>query len=377
MSEGIRQRSPGSFEIRYPNGSGRTLTATFRGSKREAEKERRRLMGEVDRGQVSNAPARLTVAAWLETWLSHIKSKVGALTFERYETAVRLYFVPAFGSLRMRSLKPLDIQNAFTGWAENGKRRGTGGLAPSTLGLLRKTLHAALQYALDVDVITHDPMAKLRKRLPTGEAPEAKVIDAEAAADMIEQTGAGDYYLANLLAITCGMRRGEVCALKWRYCDFAAKIFNVVEARVPTRRGIVTVGTKGKRSRKVHIPDFVLEVLRQERVRQAEQLFELGVRLTDENYVCAHADGTPVNPMSWSAWMRRNGLINPHGLRHSHASLLLGDGVPLKSVSARLGHASATLTLKTYTHLMPGADADAARRVDALFFRSNSVAKRL
>jgi integrase len=113
-------------------------------------------------------------------------------------------------------------------------------------------------------------------------------------------------------------------------------------------------------------------LLRQHRVAQAEQLLRLGVRLGDDDYVCAHADGSPLNPMSLSAWCRRNSPIGFHGLRHTHASLLLGNGASIKAVSSRLGHASATMTLSTYAHILPGADEDAAQRIDDLLSGSKS-----
>jgi integrase len=234
-------------------------------------------------------------------------------------------------------------------------------------------LHSALQRALELELIARHPMAPLRKRLPTGQAGEAKVLGAEAIAALL--TGAAactPYYAAILLAGACGLRRGEACGLRWRAVDLDAGMLTVAETRVPARRGIATGATKTGRSRSLAIPAFAVALLRQHRVAQAETLLSLGVRLGDDAYVCAHADGSPLNPMSLTAWCRANAPIGFHGLRHSHASLLLGSGASVKAVSSRLGHASAVMTLSVYAHLLPGADEDAAQRIDKMLSGSGT-----
>jgi integrase len=371
----IRQRSSGSFELRYRVG-GKIKTTTSRGTKRDAERELRRLMADADRGIAAAAPARLTLGDWLSQWLEIARGEIRAITYDRYESAVRLYLAPALGTIRLRDLSPRDIQTAFTGWTTAGRHRGAGGLARSTLGLLRKALHAALQRALELELIARHPMAALRKRLPTGSAPEAKVIGADAVATLLDRARGTPYHSAILLASACGLRRGEACGLRWRNVNFEARELTVSEARVPAKSGIATGATKSGRSRTVRIPEFALELLRQHRIAQAEQLLRFGAKLGGEAYVCAQPDGSPINPMSLSAWCRTNSPIGYHGLRHSHASLLLGSGASIKAVSARLGHANANMTLSTYAHLLPGADEDAARRIDDLLSGSKLVANK-
>jgi integrase len=104
-----------------------------------------------------------------------------------------------------------------------------------------------------------------------------------------------------------------------------------------------------------------------------ERLFALGVKLTGNHTVLAHEDGRPVNPQVLTAWCRRQ-FGKLHGLRHTHASQLLDAGVNIKTVASRLGHGSAALTLSTYAHLLPGADQDAAERIDDLMLGSKRVA---
>ena len=121
------------------------------------------------------------------------------------------------------------------------------------------------------------------------------------------------------------------------------------------------------------MPAFVATELRQHRLAMAERLLGLGARLNGDHPVVAHEDGRPVNPQVLTAWCRRR-FGKLHGLRHTHASQLLGAGVNIKAVSSRLGHSSAALTLSTYAHLLPGADQDAAQRIDDLLSGSKRVA---
>jgi integrase len=372
MSGHIRQRSPGSWEIRYQRGD-KTVTKTIKGSKSEAQRVLRQLMVDHDRGVAASAPAKLLVADWLRRWLDIATAEVRPITAERYEAAVRLYLAPTLGQIKLRDLCPADIQAAFSEWATSGRHRGEGGLARSTLGLLRKTLHAALQRALELELIARHPMEPLRRRLPNGKAPEAKALDRDATAALLDRV-TGIYRPAILLAIACGLRRGELVALKWCNVDFDAASVTITESTVPLRRGTETGKTKSGRTRTIAMPAFLAAELRQHRLTMAERLLALGVKLSPNHTVVAREDGQPVNPVVLTAWCRRT-FGKLHGLRHSHASQLLDAGVNIKAVSARLGHASAALTLSTYAHLLPGADQDAAQRIDDLLSRSISVAK--
>jgi integrase len=375
----IRERSPGAFELRYSLGTDpatgrrKTVTTTFHGTKVEAQRALRQLMVEHDKGIAASAPAKMLVADWLQQWLDLTAAEVRPITAERYETAVRLYLVPALGQIRLRELSAANIQAAFSQWATSGRHRGAGGLARSTLGLLRKTLHAALQRALELELLARHPMAPLRRRLPNGKAPEAKALDGNTTSALLDKI-TGKYRPAVLLAVACGLRRGEIVALKWRNVDLASATVTVTESTVPLRHGVQTGKTKTGRTRTIVMPAFVVAELRHHRLLMAERLLAVGDRLGEDHHVVANEDGRPVNPVVLTAWCRRQ-FGKLHELRHSHASQLLGAGVNIKAISSRLGHASASLTLSTYAHLLPGADQDAAQRIDDLLSGSKRVAK--
>src|SRR5437763_8305971 len=146
----IRQRSPGSFELRYSlgtdpaTGKRKIATATVRGSRKDAEKELRRLLRSLDTGEHVD-PNRITVREWLSTWLDAVREEVAPKTHERYGEIVNHFLAPALGKLPLSKLAPVHIQNAYNGWAASGRRDGKeGGLSPRT----RRHIHRILSGAI-------------------------------------------------------------------------------------------------------------------------------------------------------------------------------------------------------------------------------------
>jgi integrase len=366
----VRQRGENRWELRWrAGGKVRTATVTAK-SQRAAEVELAKRITAAQAGGTVDAPARLTVAAWFDQWLEIVKAEVREPTYLKYEQTTRLYIKPEFTG-RLRDLAPAQIQAVFAKWAVGGRHRGTGGLAKSTLGLHRKVMHACLQRAVELELLPRNPMEPLRRRLPNGRAPEAKVMDATATAELIASVDHPIYAPAVWLAAGCGLRRGEIVALRWRAIDLNSGRITIAESTTPGARGVITGETKSGRTRTITAPAFVIEKLKQHRLACAERMLALGERLGADHHVLLQLTGEPANPQSLTHWCRAT-FGKLHGLRHSHASQLLNAGVNIKAVSARLGHGSAAMTLSVYAHCLPGADEDAAEKIDALL----SVASR-
>ena len=173
-----------------------------------------------------------------------------------------------------------------------------------------------------------------------------------------------------MLAVLCGLRRGEIAALRWRNVDLAAGQLAVVESAEQTKTGIRYKPPKSGKPRTVAMSQTVIEELRCHRLRQAQELLRLGIRLDGETLVTAHADGTAMQPTGLThAWVKaiRNTALPRfrfHDLRHAHATHLLASGVHPKVASERLGHSKVGITLDLYSHVLPGMQEDAAARVD-------------
>src|SRR5690606_37348817 len=190
---------------------------------------------------------------------------------------------------------------------------------------------------------------------------------------LLETARRSRYYIPILLAIATGMRRGEILALRWEDVDLEGGRISVRQTLVKTGDGLQFTDPKTDRSRRViRIGPLLVQALRRLRAQQAQEKLRLGPAYLDRGLGCAQANGKPYDPAEFSkaftSLAKRAGFpdLRFHDLRHSHATLLLRDGTPIKAVAERLGHASAAFTLDTYGHSLPDMQEAAARVVDAL-----------
>ncbi len=376
----IRQRSPGSFELRYTlgtdpaTGKRRTVTATVRGNRRAAEKELRRLLRTLDTGEHVD-PSRMTVREWLTTWIAAVREEVAPKTHERYAEIVQNFLVPALGGLLLVKLAPNHIQEAYNAWATGGRRDGKrGGLSPRTRRHIHRIFNSALARAVEQQLLARNPAEVFRKRLPKVERGEISTLSAEQSAKLLAAIKHTRIYWPVLIALATGMRRGEVFALRWRNVDLDRGFLRVMESLEQTKASIRFKAPKTDRTRTVTLPAFAVAELRRLKREQAEDLLKLGVRQTEEALVCARADGLPLQPQSLTHQFTRLVAriedfprIRFHDLRHSHATQLLLTGVHPKVAQERLGHASITTTLDLYSHVTDTMQSDAAQRLDAAF----------
>jgi integrase len=198
------------------------------------------------------------------------------------------------------------------------------------------------------------------------------VFNADETIELIEVARGSSLFIPILLGVLCGLRRGEIVALRWRCVDLDRDHLSVVASAEQTEQGVREKETKSGKSRAVVLPSLIVEELRRHRLKQAEGLLQLGIRLTDNHHVVTREDGQPLQPRSLShafrKFMRQHGNLQPirlHDLRHTHATHLLADGVHPKIAQERLGHSSVSVTIDLYSHVLPGMQAEAVSRVDA------------
>ena len=211
-----------------------------------------------------------------------------------------------------------------------------------------------------------------RKDRPKIERKPVAVLDAEATMRMLEAARGSRWLIPMLLGSMCGMRCGEIVALRWDDVQMQLDqgqiaIKNSVEQ---TKTGTRLKETKGSKCRTVAMPGLLVEELKAWRVKQAQELLRLGIRPEGSTRVVTKADGSCPKPKRLtdivSKFMKRHGsAVRLHGLRHSHASHLLAENVHPKIVQERLGHSGIAITMDTYSHLMPNMQADAAAKLDA------------
>jgi len=382
MKGHIRERSPGHWAIVidvHGTGERKRRWRSFAGTKRQAQIECARLISEMQSGTTVE-PNRLTVAQLLDRWLQHIRPQVGARTHERYGEIVRIYLAPALGAVLVAKLQAMTISTAYAEMLSSGRRRGGGGLSPRSVHHCHRILSQALRAAVRWRVLSRNPCDDVDP--PRVERRMLKVWDVATMAQALERAHSLRIFVPMLLAGMLGLRRGEIAALRWRHVDLNRAQLAVVESFEQTRQGARLKTPKCGRGRKVALPAMVVADLRAWRLKQAQELLKIGVRLDDDGFVCAGEDGQPVQPQSLThAWHRflaaaKLPRIRFHDLRHSHATHMLASGVHPKIASERLGHATVGLTLDTYSHVIPGMQEDAVARSDAAFAGAVNDAKR-
>jgi integrase len=359
MSAGghIRQRSAGSFELRYRVG-GKVKTATFRGTKGDAKKRLRELLSSADRGQHVDRD-RVTVGAWvaerIAVWDVCERSREG------YRTLAKL--VP--GDILLQKLVTLDVER----W--HGELRAKH-LAPGTIA----AAHRLLRHALD-DAERHGMVARNVARLQRpSSAPARKVaVPAETTiAPMLAALRGSELYAPAVVTIYTGLRRGELLALRWSDIDLENGAIRIERALTETAAEGITFKVPKTASgvRTISLPAAAGEALRDHRRQQLEMRLALGLgRPPDDALVFPAMDGGPQSPnlfsVGWHRAVRRLDLprVSWHGLRHLHASLLLRHGVDLATASKRLGHARVDITARTYVHAIAEDDRHAAAALEA------------
>jgi integrase len=281
---------------------------------------------------------------------------------------VNTNIVPIIGNVVLSKVRPDTIAAMYTTALESGRRTG-GGLSARSVCLMHRVLSQAMKQAVKWQLLAQNPCDAVSP--PRVERKQMKVLDADGTAAIIEAARPKALFMPILLGALCGLRRGELAALRWRNIDLDAGQISVGASLEQTNSGVRFKPPKSGRARTVAVPSLAIEELRRHRVKQAEELLRLGIRQSEETQVCLQPNYQPWAPRNLSSafikFIKASGLrrVRLHDLRHSHATHLLMANVHPKIVQERLGHANIATTMDLYTHVMPGMQYEAASRVDA------------
>jgi integrase len=372
MKGHIRERSPGRWaiviDVRDPQtGKRKRRWHSFTGTKRQAQVECARLITEREGGAYID-PTRVTVAAFLQRWLGHMATQVSPRSHENYGAVINTNIVPLVGNVVLSKLRPDAIAAMYMTALESGRRKG-GGLSARSVCMMHRVLSQAMKQAVKWQLLAQNPCDAVSP--PRVERRQMIVLDADGTAGIIEAARSKALFMPILLGALCGLRRGELAALRWRNIDLEAGQISVVASLEQTNSGVRLKPPKSGRARTVALPSLAIEELRRHRLKQAEQLLRVGTRQSEETHVCLQPNYQPWAPRNLSSafikFIKASGLrrVRLHDLRHSHATHLLMANVHPKIVQERLGHANIATTMDLYTHVMPGMQDEAVSRVDA------------
>lgn len=377
MRGNITRRGDRSWRLKFEagardpaTGKRQTRFVTVRGTKKDAERELTRLLGQLEHG-IYVEPSKMTMAEFLERWLAdHAKDRVSPKTYERYAEIVRKHLTPALGAHLLRNLAPLHISGYYRKALASGRRDGNGGLSAQTVKHHHRVLSQALHQAVRWRVLHSNPCDHADPPRPAHR--EMRIIDEAGAGALLSALDGSPLQIPVLLALTTGMRRGEILALRWQDLDLDRGALSINRTLEETETDLAVKEPKTERSRRtIALPGLAVEALRRHRAQQAEQRLKAGpAYAADRDLVCCRADGELLSPRSvskaFAKLARKRGLkLRFHDLRHSHISHLLAAGVHPKVASERAGHASVSITLDVYSHVVPGMQEDAASKIDA------------
>jgi integrase len=344
---------------------------SVKGNKKDAEKRLAEVLHQLDSGTFMK-PGKATLGDYLEQWLSdYCYPNLRRKTFYGYRDIVQNRLAPSLGSTKLTEVKPESIQKLYARWLENGRVDGEGGLSPRTVQRYHQCLHRALKTAVEWGLLQRNPADAVRP--PKVQSKDMQVLDEDGIRATLDAASSTPYYPLFYLALTTGMRRSELLALRW--CDVELNLGQVSVKRTlqQLRDGTMVfyAPKTAKGSRTVALPPSACLMLGNHKARQEEACTIFGVRPDETNLIfCHEVDGSPLHPdavtKAWIRLARRTGFSNIrfHDLRHTHASIMLKHGIHPKIVQERLGHASISITLDTYSHVAPGLQAAAAAKFD-------------
>lgn len=321
-------------------------------------------------------PDRVTLGSYLtDRWLPTKRSQLRLSTFDSYRRTIDLHVIPRVGQIPLQRLTPEDLDSLYSSLAED-RADGRRGLAPKTIHSIHQMLHKALADAERKGSVVRNVAALADPpKLSSAKKRTMRIWDADQLRQFLD--GIEDHRLhpAYYLAANTGMRRGEVLGLRWSDVDLDARRLSVNQAVTSVAYAVQVADVKtGSSRRTIDLDTRTVAVLRSWRKRQLEERLALGGTFEDQGLVFARPEGPPIHPdffsQTFNRMLARSGLpvIRLHDLRHSHASLLLKSGVPVKVVSERLGHATPAFTMTVYQHVLPGMQAEAATTFANLVF---------
>lgn len=301
--------------------------------------------------------------SFLTSWLESVKPSLRPETWRRYESQIRRHAVPELGKVRLARLTPQHLQKLYASRLEAG-------LHPSSVVHLHAVIHRALEQAVRYGLVARNVASLVdRPRIPRR---DMATLSTDQAKKLLRAVRGDRFEALYVLALTTGMRRGELLALRWDHIDLDRGALQVRGTLQRTREGLLIGQPKTDSSRRqVALTRTAVAALRRHRSRQRKERVRLGSEWRDSSLVFATKLGgliEPGNLLRRSYWplLERAGLPRArfHDLRHSAATLMLGEGVHPKVVSEMLGHSKVAITLDVYSHVVPTMQQQAVKALD-------------
>lgn len=329
---------------------GRRRVVAYGKNRQEARAKLRELLDRAARN-IPATPANLTVATYLTEWLSHIRPHVRPSTYAGYESNVRLHLIPRIGKKKLGRLTVRDVRLMVDAMRADGKN-------PRTVQYVHATLRSALEHACREELILRNVARLVRIETPTPLKPR-EPLSVEEARKLLAAVAGHRLEALWVILLMLGLRRSEVCALRWDDIDFAARTLRITKSIHRAEGRLQEMNTKTRRSnRTVPLPPRCLYALAAHH-RQLQELHGngLGRPWPPTGYIFGTRWGTPLEPRNLTRMFGKlcdeHGIrrVPLHGLRHTCVSLLLALGTHPRIVMEIVGHSAIEMTMNIYGHV--------------------------
>jgi integrase len=359
------------FMGRDGNGKRRYLNKTVRGTKKDANTYLSKTLTEISAGTfVESLPD--TVEDYLKKWLeTAAKPRLRENTYKEYEGLIQRYIKPKLGAMRLSDLRPLDVQKFYASLTEKK-------LSPRTVRFTHSVLTSAFKQAVRWRMLAHNPCSSVE--LPRKAATEMQSLTPLEAAKFLREASSDRWSALFVLALATGLRPSEYLGLKWSDIDLEQGIINVQRSlhwrSYKTGDWYFGEPKTPRSSRRIPLPASVLRELVNHKRHQGEERLKAGAEYKNLDLVFATGEGQPLIRLNvvqkhFKPILERAKLpatLRLYDLRHSCATLLLAANENPKVVSERLGHASITLTMDTYSHVLPDMQQGASDKLERMLF---------
>jgi integrase len=353
---------------RGPDGRREYINKTIKGNKKDAQTYLSATLSAISTGTFAR-PSPLTLSAYLDKWLAASKARVRPTTLASYKFLIQNYIKPHIGTMRLSDLRSLHVQALYATMESELK------LGPRTIKYTHSVLSGALKQACHWNMLAINPADGAT--LPRQVRRDMQALDPKQAQAFLAGCERDTGGVALMLALSTGMRPCEYLGLQWSDVDLEGGQVTVNHSLTWGKgEGWTLTEPKTPRSKRtIPLPASMTRLLVDHRRRQNEARLKAGKGYENHGFVFAMPHGVPVrlrylDRYHYKPTLKRAGLpttMRVYDLRHSSATLLLAAGENVKVISERLGHASVTLTLDVYSHVLPGQQEAASAKLERLF----------
>ena len=384
----IEKRGENSYRLRVSGGyTGEGKRITYKKTiqaknKTEAQKELALFITEIETGQALSAK-KMRFRDYADFWIKNYAiPNLSPKTYERYKSMLKARILPYLGNMYLDKIQPMQLMYLYQELSESTyvRKNVSHKLSSKTVLEHHRLLHSMLQQAVFWQMIPYNPASRVRP--PKAKKPNINFYDDAQTIALIKALEGEElkFRVIILLTIFTGLRRGEVLGLEWQDINFKNSSLTVRQAsQYVSSIGIYTKDPKTETSNRIiSIPESIIKLLKEYQKEQLKTRLRLGEEWIETNRLFVQWNGAPMHPDTITKWFRQfledKNLphITFHGLRHTHATLLISQGLDVRTVSNRLGHAQTSTTLNIYAHAFAKMDREASDKLDNLLYREDT-----